>query len=297
MQSWRPESSEERNEGVINTSTLMLALGLHLAMFVGFWVFAAFHGLFDKKEEIIPIDLSVVVVENLDGNEDEPPPREKVPPPPPPPPPPKPRPPAPPPPKEPKALERIVTNIVKKVDKKQEKKNEKKKVEKQPKKTAEELREERIRKMRESATVVNTTTVIVKDRRKQPNGRTDRKTLTDAEIRKLLDAGYKPGSITRIAKSTLQRAYSLIQESMEEEWEKDKPPWTDTLKPVVIRLWFGGGGRIVKSVIEKSSGDIRADQTLKAAASRLGAIPALPPEFIKEFRNKGVPVRLTVKPN
>lgn len=295
MQSWRPESSEERNEGVINTSTLMLALGLHLAMFVGFWVFAAFHGLFDKKEEIIPIDLSVVVVENLDGNEDEPPPREKVPPPPPPPPPPKPRPPAPPPPKEPKALERIVTNIVKKVDKKQEKKNEKKKVEKQPKKTAEELREERIRKMRESATVVNTTTVIVKDRRKQPNGRTERKTLTDAEIRKLLDAGYKPGSTTRIAESTMQLGYSLIKQSMEAKW--DPPPWTDTLKPMVIRLWFGGGGRIVKSDIEKSSGDIRADQTLKAAASRVGVIPALPPEFIKEYRNKGVPVRFTVKPN
>lgn len=280
---------------MINTSTLMLALGLHLAMFVGFWVFAAFHGLFDKKEEIIPIDLSVVVVENLDGNEDEPPPREKVPPPPPPPPPPKPRPPAPPPPKEPKALERIVTNIVKKVDKKQEKKNEKKKVEKQPKKTAEELREERIRKMRESATVVNTTTVIVKDRRKQPNGRTERKTLTDAEIRKLLDAGYEPGSITRIAESTIQFGYSLIKKSMEAKW--DPPPWTDTLKPMVIRLWFGGGGRIVKSDIEKSSGDIRADQTLKAAASRVGVIPALPPEFIKEFRNKGVPVRFTVKPN
>lgn len=292
MQSWRPESSEERNEGVINTSTLMLALGLHLAMFVGFWVFAVFHGLFDKKEEIIPIDLSVVVVENLDGNEDEPPPREKVPPPPPP----KPRPPAPPPPKEPKALERIVTNIVKKVDKKQEKKNEKKKVEKQPKKTAEELLEERIRKMRESAKVVNKTTVIVKDQRKQPNGRTERKTLTDAEIRKLLDAGYKPGSVPRIPESTMQLAYSLIERSMKENW--DIPPWTDTLKPMVIRLWFGGGGRIVKSVIEKSSGDIRADQTLKAAASRVGAIPALPPEFIKEYRNKGVPVRFTVeKPN
>lgn len=293
MQTWRPESADDRDDGVISAGSLMLAVGLHVVMFAGFWVFAVFHGLFEEKEEIIPIDLSVVVVENLDGNEDEPPPLKKEEPPPPPPPKPEPKPPAPPPPpKEEKALEKIVTNIVKKVEKKPEKKPEKPAP---PKKTARQLREERMKRMRESVKIVNKTTVIVQNARRQPDGRTDRKTLSDAQVKKLLDAGYRPGRSTNIAKSTEQFAYSLIKQTFEAKW--DPPPWTDTLKPMTIRIWFGGGGRIVNSRIEKSSGDIRADQSLKAAASRVRAIPALPPDFLEKYRKKGVPVQFTVRPN
>ena len=90
MELWRVE---ERRYGerpkVLGVRNLAIALGLHLAFFVVFFTYAAVKGLFDKKEEIIPIDLTVVVVENLNGNEDEPPPLKK---PEPPPPPPKPKP-------------------------------------------------------------------------------------------------------------------------------------------------------------------------------------------------------------
>ena len=267
-------------------------MAIHVAVFVGFWIFAVANGLFEKKEEIIPIDLSVVVVENLDGNDEEPPPLKKEQPPPPPPKP-TPRPKQQPPKvekKEEKALEKMVTNIVKKVE-------QKKPVEKAqpPKKTAEELRAERIKRMRDSAKTVNKTTVIVQNSRPQPNGRTDKKTLSDAEIKKLLDAGYKPGRSNNLAASVEQFAYSLIKQTFEAKW--DPPPWTDTLKPMTIRVWFGGGGRIVKSKIEKSSGDIRADQSLKEAASRVKAIPSLPAEFIKKYGKQGVPLSFTVKPN
>ena len=53
----------------------------------------------------------------------------------------------------------------------------------------------------------------------------------------------------------------------------------------------------MKKKIEKSSGDIRADQSLKAAAERVGAIPALAPEFIEKYRKSGVPLQFTVKPH
>ena len=129
----------------------------------------------------------------------------------------------------------------------------------------------------------------------QPNGRTDRKILTDAEIAKLLNQGYKPGRSTNLASSAEQLAYSLIKQEFERKW--DVPPWTDTLKPMTIRVWFGPGGKIVNKKIEKSSGDIRADQSLKAAAERVGAIPALAPEFIKKYRKSGVPLQFTVKPH
>ena len=261
MEVWRPEEIEAKRPEVLGARSLAVAFGLHLLFFVAFYVFAVFH--FKTDEEIVPIDLTVVVVENLDGNPDEPPPMKKPEPPPPPPPPPPPQQkPKPKEPEKPKELEKIVTNIVEKVEKKEEKKPEAE----PPKKTAKELREERIKRMREKAT--NT-----KERPKtppsppQPNGRTDKKTLTDAEIQKLLNTGYKPGSSTNLAASEEQLCHSLIKRAFEEKW--DEPPWTDTLKPMVIRVWFGGGGRIVNFKLEQSSGDPKADATIRSAASRV----------------------------
>ena len=293
MELWRTESDQARRPKVLCMRHLALALALHLGCFVLFWTYSAFHGLFDEKEEIIPIDLTVVVVENLNGNEDEPPPLKK-PEPPPPPPKPKPEPPKPKPkpkePEKPKELEKIVTNIVTKVEKKVEKKEEKKP--EPPKKTAKELREERMKKMRESAKTVNKTTT--KTYTVQPNGRTDKKTLSDAEIQKLLNAGYKPGRSTNLAANEEQLGYSLIKAAFEAKW--DKPPWTDTLRPMTIRVWFGNGGRIVNYRLESSSGDARADQSIKSAAARVGAVSALPAAFIDKYKSSGVPVRITVKP-
>jgi outer membrane biosynthesis protein TonB len=290
METWRPESETSTEPNVLSVGSLVSALAIHIAIFVGFAIYAVANGLFEKKEEIIPIDLSVVVVENLDGNDEEPPPLKKEQPPPPPPKPKSPPKPQPPKVEKEKALEKIVTNIVKNVEKK---KDDDKKL--PPQKTKEQLREERMKKMRESAKTVNKTTVIVQTSRPQPNGRTDKKTLSAAEIEKRLNEGYKPGRSTNIAASVEQFAYSLIKQTFEAKW--DPPPWTDTLKPMVIRVWFGSGGRIIDSRIEKSSGDIRADQSLKVVASRVRAIPSLPEEFIKKYGRKGVPLSFTVKPN
>ena len=291
MEVWRPEEIDAKRPEVLGAGSLVAAFVLHVLLFVAFYTFAVFH--FHKEEEIVPIDLTVVVVENLDGNPDEPPPLKKPEPEPPPPPPPKPRPePKPKEPEKPKELEKIVTNIVEKVEKKEEKKPDVKPPEPQ-KKTAKELREERIKRMRERAK--NT-----KERVKapptppQPNGRTDRKTLTDAEIQKLLNAGYKPGSSTNLAASEEQLCYSLIKRAFEEKW--DEPPWTDTLRPIVIRVWFGGGGRIVNFKLEQSSGDPAADRTISSAASRVGVVQGLTSGFIDKYRSGGVPVRFTVKP-
>ena len=294
----RPDDSQN----ILGKRSFTIALTIHLGFFLVFWIFAAFHGLFDKKEEIIPIDLMVVVNENLDGVENEPPPTKN----PTPPEPPKPEPPKPKAkdtvkePEKPKELEKIVTNIVAKVDKKAEKKEkEKKKVEKKvpekPKKTKAELRKERLEKMRKSAKVNNKPVKIeVKSAVASGNGRTDKKTLSDAEIMKLLNQGYKPGKSTQLAANEEQLGYSLIKQAFEAKW--DKPPWTDTLRPMTIRVWFGAGGTIARYKLESSSGDARADQSIQTAASRVGRVPALPQGFIDKYKSSGVPVRFTVKP-
>ena len=288
MEIWRVGYGEDKLPAVISRRTLAIALVIHLSFFVVFWIFAVCHGLFDKKEEIIPIDLTVVVNENLNGKEDEPPPLKKVEPP-------KPQPKPKPKPKvkeleKPKELEKIVTNIVTKVDKKEEKKESEK-----PKKSAKELREERMKKMRESAKQVNKKVTIEVKNRPSGDGRTQKKTLSDAEIQKLLNMGYKPGTSEQLAASDAQLGYSLIKMAVEDKWEV--PPWTDTLRPMTVRIWFGGGGRVVNYKLEKSSGDAKADRSILSAASRVGAIPGLPPAFIDAYKSKGIPCQFTVRPH
>ena len=295
MEIWRVGYDTAQRPKVLSKRNLAIALVLHVSTFVLFWLYAACHDLFDKEEEIIPIDLTVVVNQNLDGKENEPPPLKKVEPEPP-----KPKPQSKPKPKvkepeKPKELEKIVTNVVAKVDKKAEEKRPEKKKPEPPKKTAKELREERMRKMRESATQVDKkVTIEVRTAKASGDGRTARKTLSDAEVMRRLNEGYKPGTSEQIATSELQLGYSLIKQTFEEKW--DKPPWTDTLKPMTIRVWFGGGGRIVKYNLERSSGDRKADQSILSAASRVGSIPALPAAFVDKFKRSGVPVQFTVKP-
>ena len=289
MEIWRVGYGEERLPAVISRRTLTLALLVHLAFFVVFWIFAVCHGLFDDKEEIIPIDLTVVVNENLNGKEDEPPPLKN-------PEPEKPKPkPKPKPkvkePEKPKELERIVTNIVKKVDKKVEKKEPDK-----PKKTAKELREERMAAMRSRAKVVNKKVEIeVRTAKASGNGRTEKQPLSKAEIERLLGLGAKAGTSNQLATSDAQLGYSLIKMAVEEKW--DVPPWTDTLKPMTLRIWFGGGGKVVNYKLEVSSGDPKADRSILSAASRVGLIPGLPPAFIDAFKAKGIPCKFTVRPH
>ena len=77
MEVWRPEVIEGRRPEVLSGRNIVFAIAIHAAVFAGLYVFACLHGLFNKEEEIIPIDLTVVVNENLDGKENEPPPLAK----------------------------------------------------------------------------------------------------------------------------------------------------------------------------------------------------------------------------
>jgi len=305
MDLWRAEDEGGVRPAVMSGRNLARALVLHVLLFVFFYSYAWVKGHFDEKpdEDMRWIDPTVVVNENLDGVENEPPPlQDPEDPPPPPPPPPKPKPAE----KKvepPKELEKIVTNVVKKVEKKEEKKVEKPKEPektkepekpKEPQKTKEQLRKERIEQMKKSVKIVKGKTVTIKVDAPSGNGRTDRKTLTDAQIRDLLNKGYRPGPSTNLAANEEQLGYSLIKRAFEEKW--DQPPWTDTMKPMTIRVWFGAGGRVLRYNLEASSGDVRADQSIKSAAARVGAVSALPAAFIDKYRSSGVPIRFTVKP-
>ena len=127
------------------------------------------------------------------------------------------------------------------------------------------------------------------------DGRTAKQTKSRAEIEKLLGIGVKPGTSNQLAANDEQLGRSLIKMAVEEKWEV--PPWTDTLKPMVVRIWFGGGGKVVNYKLERSSGDAKADRSILSAASRVGSIPGLPLAFIDKYKNQGIPCQFTVRPH
>ena len=133
---------EPKKPEVLGVRNLTIAVALHVSLFLLAYLFAKVS--VKPKETAIPIDLTVVVQENLDGNEDEPPPLS-------------PPEPTPPPPTQPKAkpVDRVETppKVDSKVDavvKTPEKtkpepppKEVKPKPIEKPKKTAEQLRKEK----------------------------------------------------------------------------------------------------------------------------------------------------------
>ena len=286
MEMWRQADAPEERPKVLCVRSMALAIALHAAMFVAFWLYSACHDLFKKKETIIPIDLSIVVNENLNGKENEPPPLVKPPEKKPEPPPEKkPEPnPGSKPVDKPKELEQMVTNTVVKADKTKPE---------PPKKTKEQERQERIAQMIASAKPSKTKVDIEVRNRPSGDGRTERRTQTPEEIRRLLGMGVRPGTTNQLPESEEQLYLSLIRQAFEDKW--DQPPWTDTLRPMIITCKFGPGGKLVGYKLTQSSGDSKADQTILRAAALVGAIPGMSDAFIRKYRD-GLPVRFTVKP-
>jgi outer membrane biosynthesis protein TonB len=168
--------------------------------------------------------------------------------------------------------------------KKPEKKVDPPKEQEKPKKPT---REERLREMRARA---KDTTNRPKPQKPQPNGRTEKR---PPNLEELLNKDYKPGRTTQLAASEEQRCLSLIKMAFESKWER--PPWTDTLKPMVIKVKFGPGGVILAYNLTSSSGDAAADQSILSAARRVGSVRGLTADFLNKYKG-GLEIRFTVTP-
>ena len=285
---------EKKRPQVLSAKTLTVALVIHVAFFLSFWLFSLFN--FKPKETVIPIDLTVVVNENLDGKEDEPPPLEQTKPEPPKPEP-KPEPKVePPPPKVDKveAVEMIKEPPKKKEPekKKEEKKKEEKKKPEPPKKSREELLKERIAKMRKSVTTVKTP-IVVKNV-PSGDGRTAKKTLSDEEVRRLLNQGYCPGKSEQLAASEAQRCASLIKMALDRRWS-ELAPTIDREGMVVLEAQFTDAGRLINCRVVRSCGSAMSDRAALSVASTVGVVFGLSPEFIAASRKSPVQINYNVR--
>ena len=285
------EENEMKKPEVLGARSVGMAVALHIVAFLLLYLFAMLH--LKPRETVIPIDLTVVVNENLDGEENEPPPLNN--------PPPKVEQPKPtPPPAPPKVEEKIeaVEQIVeKKPEKPKEKPPEKPKEEKKPdppkpEKTKEQLMQERMERMRNSAKEVKNPPKIIVKNQPSGNGKTDKQKMSEAEIRKLLNQGYKPGTSTQLAASEEQRCISLIREAFYAKW--NRPPWSADLKEMHLKVRFGDNGRVLGYQLEKRSGDPKADATVLQAAALVSSVPGLSLDFLT--KNPSVTIRFKVTP-
>lgn len=305
MEVWRADVIEGRRPKVVSAGNLVVALVLHVAAFAGFWAFAWLHGFLEPKETVVPIDLTVIVNENLDGKENEPPPlKNPEPPKPKPKPKPKPQPkpkPKPAPAVQPKPLERIVTNVVAKAEAKKpeaQKKPEEPpqtKKDEAPKKSAKELREERMRRMRESA-VKNTKPVAieVKNAKASGDGKTARQTMSRAEIERLLGMGYKPGTENQLAASEMQLGVSLVQMALNEKWDQLAPK-VGRDGTVLLSCRFNSAGGLTGAKIVRSCGDPLSDGAALSVAQRVTSIRGLPEGFRAKFSKETLTIRYDVR--
>ncbi len=286
---------EERKPETLGATNFLIALALHLGFFALLWAMGQM--AFREKEEVIPIDVTIVVKENLDGKEDELPPLE---------PPqggaassraePEPEPArqdAAPPTPQPEAVEKIP---VKKLEEKKEpekkpdptKKKEPEKKPEPPKKTAAELRAERIKRMQESAVDNKTPPKPVRD------GKTGRKTLSDAEIERRLKEGYHPGPTEQLAPNEKTRCTSLIRMALEAKWNQLSPQ-IGRAGMVHIRIRFDRFGRIVESSLAKSCGDATSDAAAMRVVRSLGMVRGLSTDFLEKYSRETIIIEYKVE--
>ena len=262
-----------RSSGPLNLHTIIVAVGLHLAAFVLFWIAAKI--IYRAPEVVIPIDMTIVppwAEQDPDDPEPDPnPPPEEEKNPEPPKPEPKPEPESPK--EEPKEKVEAVEQIKEKP--KPKKKVFKKSEIKHPKKEKPKKKEFKRGKIIKPPKI--------KPPMKLPPGKgTSRdKPLSQAEIMKALAAGAKFGASNQLAANEEQRCFSLIQRRFYECWTDFS--WSENLRPVHLNVKFGAGGRIIGYRIVRSSGDAKVDQSVLAAAKRAGYVAGLSADFLKRY--------------
>lgn len=279
------EEREMKKPEVLGARSVGLAIALHVVSFLLLYLFAMLH--LKPREAVIPIDLTVVVNENLDGEENEPPPLDN--------PPPKVEPVKPTPPAPPPKVEEKIEAVEQIVDKKPEKPKEKPKEEKpkeekkpeKPKPTA----EDKIKAIQNrGAKVVN---IPVKN---QPsgNGKTEKQPLDPKQLEKLLNQGVKPGIKNQLAANEKDRCSRLIYMALESRWNQMSPKIGQE-GTVQLGIRFDGAGRIVDCKLIKSCGDATSDKAAYSVVRSLSRVDGLGPEFLSVHSKEMVIINYRVR--
>ena len=270
---------EEKKPDVASGRNVALAVIVHVLLFAALWFFGQLE--LTEKELVIPVELTVVV--------DTPPP-----------PPPKAEPkkpvekkpeqPKPPPKKEdpPKPKEaveqvQVKTNKIAKVEKPREEKPKEEKKPEAPKKTAAQLREERLKAMRESAKDVTVKAPANPPKEKPP-----------PNWRELLAAGYKPGETNQIAPNEESRCLGILKRAIDDRWQ-ELSPQTGAPGHVHITIAFSRGGAIARHSLAKSCGDALSDAAAMKVVGSLGTVRGLSAAFLDKYSKEPITIRYKIE--
>ncbi len=283
LEKFYEEGRRERSaSSPLNARTLAVAFGLHVAAFALFW--AASRLVYRAPDVVIPIDMTIVPpwaeqdLEDPDPDPNPPPDEPEKPEPE------KPKPPEPPP--EPKVEPQERLDAVEKVKEKPKKKEFKRGEVKQPPKKAEKPKKEFKR-----GKVMKPPKVKPPASLPRGKGTARDKPLTQSEIMKALAGGARFGASNQLAASEEQRCVSLISRRFYECWTDFV--WTEGLRPVVLLVRFGNGGKILGYRIVESSGDRAVDQSVLAAAKRADRVAGLSADFLRKYPE--IPISMTPK--
>ena len=264
--------------------TFGIALGLHVLLFVFFWIMGIIS--FHKPDVIIPIDMTIVPpwaqqTDDPDPDPAPPPPEVKQV---------KPLPKAPEPEKvEAKPKVEAVEQVVEKKKREKVDLRRGKQLHKTPPKP-----KQPEKKLKDTAKVITPkpTPVERPPDLKIPDtvkrfgkGTATDKPLSNIDMKKMLEQGYRYGAKNQIATSEAQRCVSLIQAAILREWDKESFKWFSGLRPIEVDFSLGPGGLVRGFSIRTGSGDAEVDRTARSALNRLKGqkIYGLTAQFLEQF--------------
>ena len=266
--------------------TFGIAFVLHVELFLFFWGMGLIN--FRKPDVIIPIDMTIVPPWAQQTDDPEPDPN---------PPPPEVKQEVKPPPKAPEPekvevkpkVEAVEKVVEKKKPEKVDLKKNAKLIKKPPKPPPPQ------KSLKDSAKVITPKPVPVErppdlkipdNVKKFGKGTAADKPLSNIDMKKMLDQGYRYGARNQLATSEAQRCVSLIQAAIRREWNKESFKWYSGLRPIQVDFQLGPGGVVRGFAIRAGSGDADVDRTAQSALRRLkasGRIDGLSAQFLEQY--------------
>ena len=127
-----------------------------------------------------------------------------------------------------------------------------------------------------------------KNRAKPPTA----KRLSDAEIRRLLAAGARPGNVNQTPPDEASRCYGVIARVFREACANTLEG-SPTGRAPELRVTFGSAGAVTGIEVVRSSGDRRFDGQVLAACRKVRRVNGLSAAFLSAYRS--VDIRVDVE--
>ena len=281
---------EEKRPEALSATNFMLAVAVHLLFFAALWF--AGQMAFREREVVIPMELTVVPVENLDGEESKPPPlKEPEPPRPPEPTPPEPAPAPVPEPRPQDAVEQVPEKPKPPEPPKPPKEPD---PPKPPEPTPDEKRQDRQKRLEEMRNSAKDLKTPPKPPTRQDNGRTGRKTLSDKEIERLMNMGARPGAVENVTANEESVCLGALKRAIDVRW-REVAPQIGKPGEVHLSIRFDSSRRVASCKLAKSSGDAATDAAAMKVVGGLGVVSGITKAFAEKYGNSPITIRYRIE--